>query len=769
MVYCAGTTPCAGELRAEGWEVLQEMGTLNRFGGPSVGSNSSASVSTQPGLQARGWDFSPPNFVVAEPEYCSLPNDCTVLRRYSLNAMLAVSHSIPAHFAAFSAAWTGEDCELQLFSSNGQLVQAFSAVPFQAGVAPTVTTRSLDAAAGGTITFAAGRNGKCIVSYVLVHQDATPPALPASPPPSPLPPSSPPPTLPPLLPMSPAMPDTLHYLSSSDFILVSGCGGNGRTNPAAPLIFRLGDCYSAVIEHQVSGWLAGAHIGWLPDGATNAPATDTLILLLNGVQQGDTMYNEPLNEQQDQSVSFDALNSPTIQLISNSSSNDYWLHLQITHVVLVFIAPSPTFPPLAPAMPFSTPPATPPLGQPPSTLPRSPSASSDNHSVIISASASCATTEECSLASALLRAEAFGNETNVTIKLGSGSYNLTLDTQSSWPFDFGLMRASVTIETQEEHAILDAGYKFPFFLLTMPSNRLVLRNIILRGGSATSAPADGGSVLVAAGRLFVDSCGFEGNHADGWGGSIALIDGVVEARDSWFANNSAIEGGAIAIGVLPSATCGSGNRFRDNDASSSVVGAFEDCSFNSNSALSGAAAWLSAGETAFRRCRFTQGDALEEGGALQVVGSSTFTVQQCVCFNNRASGHGSCISFDSVGAARPPLWNNTFEGNIGDSTVFAAKAMDWNCTGEQFAPLIGFFPGSWVGCPFKCGLNQRLQGGTFSASVLAQGSDTECEFCPAGRFTDSTVAQECLPCPVHHYCTGETGSGRTPCPAGMAI
>ena len=60
--------------------------------------------------------------------------------------------------------------------------------------------------------------------------------------------------------------------------------------------------------------------------------------------------------------------------------------------------------------------------------------------------------------------------------------------------------------------VLDGGGARSFFVLSLPSNTLTLRGLVLRNGMASASPQEGGAVLVAAGSLILDGCRSQAAH-----------------------------------------------------------------------------------------------------------------------------------------------------------------------------------------------------------------------------------------------------------------
>ena len=348
----------------------------------------------------------------------------------------------------------------------------------------------------------------------------------------------------------------------------------------------------------------------------------------------------------------------------------------------------------------------------------------------------CVSTDCTTLADALELAQTVSRA--VTIELADGTYD-TADL-ASWPFDMGRLNAPLELRAAPGTIpTLDAGGVTSIFILSLPSNSLTLRGLVLRNASAARWPHDGAAILVTAGQLHIDHCRFEANRAPGSGGAVALSDGVLRATGTVFDENEA-DGSGGALAVLEVAS---------PDASASLT----NCSFIRNRASFGGSAWLMAGVSRFTSCQFAEEVATANGGALQVAGSASFGVYGGSFTNNMAGGHGSAIDFDPTSIdSTADLGGAVFVNNTGLSTVKAAQYADWRCRPGEYAPRIGAFTGSWEGCPERCGPGTHAVG-------------NGCEKCSPGEFQPEESAVSCLPCTRGSFCRLGS-SAALPCAAG---
>lgn len=203
--------------------------------------------------------------------------------------------------------------------------------------------------------------------------------------------------------------------------------------------------------------------------------------------------------------------------------------------------------------------------------------------------------------------------------------------------------------------------------------------------TGNSAGQGGGAVSAVAGSTArVRSCQFLSNQAVTTGGAIAC-DGTIDAADTVFVGNMAMEGGgAYAVGSVVAQSC----RFDSNVSLASGGGIFgddlsvTDCEFAGNSAQdSGGAVMLDGGSGFFSACRFLQNSAVNDGGGLRARSDSS--VLSCI-FQGNSAGQGG-------GLFRGHVAHSTFEGNqatVGggaDSAASVHGCIFWNNSTDQLA------------------------------------------------------------------------------------
>ena len=363
------------------------------------------------------------------------------------------------------------------------------------------------------------------------------------------------------------------------------------------------------------------------------------------------------------------------------------------------------------------------------------------------------------LHAALVATEQYAEGSNVTIELNASTYDLS---GPNWPFDFGRTSASVEIHPavgSSSAVTLDAKGMRPMFHLSLATNRLSLRDLTLRNGSAVAAPAHGAAVLLSAGgSLNADSCVFEDFFAAGDGGALALLGGAsAELVSCRLASNRARRGGAVA------AQC-------DGDASASSSSLIvRSSTLVSNSADErGGAVWQSCGQLDLSGSTVSHNAATSSssvGGAIDAEGAAGFILRDSAFVANRAGGHGAAVNYDpSVLSSDPPDVDNcTFTNNSGLSTFRALQNVDFTCRRGQWTPSTGAFDelaattatGHYEGCFFVCARGYYGES-TTETKATCTGS------CPRGHYCDEgTVTPE--PCPLGTHAPTEGASSRMAC------
>jgi len=141
--------------------------------------------------------------------------------------------------------------------------------------------------------------------------------------------------------------------------------------------------------------------------------------------------------------------------------------------------------------------------------------------------------------------------------------------------------------------------------------------------------ADGGAIHNDGGSVFLTSCNFTGNQANGYGGgAVSNRGGSTISTDCNFTSNTARDGGGAIY-------C-SGGTFNANN-----------CNFTSNTATKdgGAIYYIYTSKLTLINCTFSQNKAnTKDGGAICAdSGSATLTANNCTFINNLATNSGGAI------------------------------------------------------------------------------------------------------------------------------
>jgi len=155
---------------------------------------------------------------------------------------------------------------------------------------------------------------------------------------------------------------------------------------------------------------------------------------------------------------------------------------------------------------------------------------------------------------------------------------------------------------------------------------LTLKNCVV-----TNSFAKGGGFLFTNGRLLIEDCAFSGTNAtDVDGGAVAANGLELTVRRSALGNHLAFDyGGAIAYSSL------SGNVL------------IEDCSFTDNYGYNGGAIRTDTPTVVISRCTFSKNEAGDRGGAFELKGNGTATIEDCQFSDNTAVKGGGAINATS--------------------------------------------------------------------------------------------------------------------------
>jgi hypothetical protein len=186
---------------------------------------------------------------------------------------------------------------------------------------------------------------------------------------------------------------------------------------------------------------------------------------------------------------------------------------------------------------------------------------------------------------------------------------------------------------------------------TSSANATVIDCVITDNTSDTL----GGGAYVNDSTLVMTGCTLDGNESGDGGGLNVNNDGTATVNGCvFFANFSSNAGGGVTV------------------ISSNASGAFTDCDFDSNTALQGGGAFVSAGVGSFTNCDFVSNEAtvvgLTSGGGIQATGSTgSLTVDTCWFFDNSAE-NGAGVQLLNYGGTTN-ISSSMFDANI--ANVFA--------------------------------------------------------------------------------------------------
>ena len=344
-------------------------------------------------------------------------------------------------------------------------------------------------------------------------------------------------------------------------------------------------------------------------------------------------------------------------------------------------------------------------------------------------------------------------------------------------------------------AVLDGGGRRSLFHLSVPSNNLTLSGLVLRNAAALCCAdkLQGGVALLTEGSLRVEGCEIANSiAAGGGGGALAVLPGAkLDLFNSRLVNNSADHGGAIFIDATAVVTVSNctfqtnrgadlpcvggaltccqachdvslrGSDYAGGAVHSLGTASFADCLFTANRADKGGALAVFASHTTLTDCTLEQNVAEDVGGALAAEETGSFTIRSNTFRDNLAGGHGSAVEYNPTGYTEWPLFAlNSFDGNVGLSTVRYTNFVTNECEPGKFAPNIASITGDYDGCPLSC------NPGTFQPPTgTSANPGNSCIDCAAGEFQQGTGKTECVACDVGHFCT-QGASAPTPCVAG---
>jgi hypothetical protein len=197
----------------------------------------------------------------------------------------------------------------------------------------------------------------------------------------------------------------------------------------------------------------------------------------------------------------------------------------------------------------------------------------------------------------------------------------------------------------DNHSTRSAGA-----ITAFPSDgSILIEDCVFTGNSAAW---DGGAILnegyyfALDGSILVDNCTFAGNSAEGAGGAICDGGRHLTTSGCSFVGNKAESGGAMCV----------------SEEHGAGAASISDCYFADNVAVEGGAVLATLEKTTISGCEFT-GNSADMGAA--VYGSENLTeIRDCVFSDNRAHIWGGGVCFvDTQQLPGAKVYDSTFENN----------------------------------------------------------------------------------------------------------
>ena len=249
---------------------------------------------------------------------------------------------------------------------------------------------------------------------------------------------------------------------------------------------------------------------------------------------------------------------------------------------------------------------------------------------------------------------------------------------------------------------IDLGGKIRFLNSTTSGINLVLKNLIIKNGNASSDD-NGGAVYIKNGNGIFINCTFTGNFA--WsGGAVCIYNGNGSFINSTFTGNHArYAGGAVSLssGSFINSTftnntgkCGGAVSLQNGN------GSFINSTFTDNNAIddiaSGGAVYIEYRSSgSFINSTFTSNNATFYGGAVSIKDSSSGSFVNCNFTGNNVSASGGAVYIKDGNGS---FINSTFTGNnAGDEDGGGAVYIKGN--------------GSFVNCTFTGNNVTKASGG----------------------------------------------------------
>jgi len=277
---------------------------------------------------------------------------------------------------------------------------------------------------------------------------------------------------------------------------------------------------------------------------------------------------------------------------------------------------------------------------------------------------------QCTLRAAIMEANFWGPGSNINIKLGTGTFTLSLpgaDDDTAQTGDLDVLTDVTFNGTGTRDAVI-AGVDLGDRLIDVPAGvapTVTLSGVVLQGGGAP-AGEDGGAVRYqGSGELVMTNFSVQGNVAGGSGGGLYMNRGTlsITGNDVFDSNRAGGNGGAIDFeGSVPAtlanltvrnnqATNGAGVAAYTQVGSGGTLVVASSTFANNEATGSGGGLYQGAGILAATSPNTFDGNiAGANGGGADIEGSTWATVQHLTASNNRAANGGGLSAFAVEGA-----------------------------------------------------------------------------------------------------------------------
>ncbi|RME25005.1 MAG: DUF1573 domain-containing protein, partial [Deltaproteobacteria bacterium] len=188
-----------------------------------------------------------------------------------------------------------------------------------------------------------------------------------------------------------------------------------------------------------------------------------------------------------------------------------------------------------------------------------------------------------------------------------GTCNTIMVRRGSYEAELAVAGGTLTLAGTEEDpaTVLVTAPAGARILDVTDGGSVTVRHLVLTGGSAGS---DGGAIHADGSNLVLDGVQFLGNSSGGDGGAVAVASGTLSLSGCTFLDNVATDDGG-AIAALSSRVDDQDSTYRNNRGARGGAVVWESCSGT-----------LSGG-------RFEDNEAIDDGGALWVVGGNDLLIE----------------------------------------------------------------------------------------------------------------------------------------------